>query len=612
MAFRIARVAVLALLLSPGGALAATIRSDLAEAYGAWQPPVVESSGPRAAAIGLDLQMPRHLGCVRTRDPSTGVTIRCVTDPEHGGARELLEQQRVVERGLRPILFMDLGSVVAMRLRDHLEQRFDQVDVDRGPIPVTVRLRYDIHNGRFGERDMRVELEAQLEGGSVQVVGHSRERLSPAHLAWFVPTVPLAGAGLIMLDRLDREAVAAQAVATIDAAAEQLAQALADQQLDSGLRPPPSEPKRPPAPPDSHQQDGREPAPEPVRPEPVVAEPEPAPEPVRPEPVVAALEPPSIPPNLELPRRPSRCSDLAASTLSSLASEAMMAFATRDRDGFERAADRAAQALPCVSEVVLPPQAAEFHRLVGLRAWYAGDPQGAELAFRASLALEPSYGLSDKVAPVGGGLRMSWDRAREAPRGRRMLVDEPEGARSWVDGRVSSDRAQDLPSLVQLGAPPDHVGWTGYLGPGGKLPGRRGGSALAMVPFAFIHSAEVASDDERWGLPGSGTTPAAMPPHVSPPPAPEPDPVRPSRRDDIAQLPAPTPRSARPLLTAAITSGSAAAVLYGTAHATRWRFDHSGPTEALMRTTNGCYLGSIGLGLTSATLTTLWLARRDK
>jgi hypothetical protein len=593
MASRIARFATLALLLWSSGASASALRVDLAEAYGAWQPPAPAAGADhRARAVGLDLQVPRHLGCVRTRDPSTGVTLRCATDPAHGSAQELSEQQRATERGVRPLLFLDLGSVVAMRLREHLELRFEQVDVDRGPIPVTVRLKYDVHNGRFGERDMRVELSAQLEQGPLLVQGHSRERLNPAHLAWFVPTLPLAGAGLIMLDRLDREAIAEQALRTIDEACAQLAEALVEQQRERGLRPPAlAEPAPPPSPAASPPS----PAPSPAAPPP-----RPAPSPAALEPAVASTRPePPLPP---LPKRPSRCEDTPAASLTSLTSEAVVAFVTHDDDAFERAADRAAQALPCVDEVVLPPQAAEFHRLVALRAWYAGDRQAAELAFRASLAVEPSYRLSEKVAPPGGGLRRAWERAQEAPRSRMMPLEGPEDVRAWVDGFVAEDRPMDLPALVQLGAPPDRVGWTGYLGPGGALPGPRGGSNLALIPFSFIRSASLGSEQARWGLPVAVEQPE--PPTAPPPRAPVPV-------EDLAALPPPT-APVQPLLTTAVATGSAAVVLYGTAHLARWRFDHHGPTQALMWTTNGCYLGSIGLGLTSATFTTLWLQRRER
>ena len=354
-------------------------------------------------------------------------------------------------------------------------------------------------------------------------------------------------------------------------------------------------------------------------------------------PVVAQPEPPPGP-KVKLPKRPSRCEDTTAARLSSLAGEAAVAFATHDPDAFEIAADTAARALPCVTEVVLPPQAAEFHRLVALRAWYAGDRQAAELAFRASLTLEPDYSLSRSLAPPDGGLRLAWDRAREAHRSRNMVVQGPEGARIWIDGSVAGERPMDLPSLVQLGTPPDYVGWTGYLGPGGALPGQRGGSSLAMVPFAFIRSAEVDSEAARWGQPEPAVAepePAEdFPPNplVSslpddepetsdterdpgegitssrPVPAPEPRVERePRRREDLARLPEPKPQRSEGMRNLALATGGAALALYGTAHATRWRFDHSGPTKPLMWTTNGCYLGSIGLGLTSVTFTTLWL-----
>jgi hypothetical protein len=569
----------LALLLAPSVALAGVIRADLAEAYGAWQPPEVElASGPHASAIGLDIQVPRHLGCVRTRDPSTGVTVRCATDPAHHSVRALGEAQRATEGGVRPIVFQDLGSVLAMRLRDHLEQRFAAVDVDRGPIPVTMRLKYDIHGGRFGERDMRVELEALLASGPVRVTGHSRERLPAVHLAWFVPTLPLAGTGLVILDRVDREAIAAQAVATVDDAAAKLAQALAEAQIERGLRPAPA----------------------------------PLPEP---QPLPAAEPAPSRAPALAvpLPKRPARCEGGSASRLSSLTSEAMVAFVTHDGEEFERASDRAAETLLCVDELLLPPQVAAFHRLVGLRAWYDGDRQAAELAFRASLALEPSFALPERVAPSGGPLRASWDRATEAPRSRSMTLEPPAGVRSWVDGGVSTSRPLDLPSLVQLGSPPDRVGWTAYLAPGARLPDRR---AAVVMPFAYIQAAPHGSADERWGLsedpfPDNPLIAEASDPQ--PPrrrPAPPPEPVAPPSGAELASAPAPRPQGGS-LLGASIGTGAAAAALYGTAVFTRTRFDRA-PSEGLMMTTNACYLGAVGLGVTSATLGTLHLTRRPE
>jgi hypothetical protein len=296
--------------------------------------------------------------------------------------------------------------------------------------------------------------------------------------------------------------------------------------------------------------------------------------------------------------------------------------------------------------VVLPPQVAEFHRLVALRACYAGDRQAAELAFRASLALEPSYRLSTKVAPEGGALRASWDRARDASRSRSLALQPPAGARAWVDGRVGSSRPMDLPTLVQLGTPPDQVGWTGYLGPGGALPGQRDGSTLALVPFAFIRSAEHSSEAARWGLPETVERLPAEPAVEPPQPAVEPDfppnplleadelevviededldaePAAPSRgerradrrqaRPDLVDAPVPTLQQPQRMRNLALATGGAAVLLYGSSHASRWRFDHDGPSPGLMVATNGAYIGSIGMGLTSATFTTLWLMGRSR
>jgi len=279
------------------------------------------------------------------------------------------------------------------------------------------------------------------------------------------------------------------------------------------------------------------------------------------------------------------------------------------------------------------PQAAEFHRLVAMRAYYAGDAAAAAQAFRAAQLLEPGYELPTKVAEEGSELREVWREVRRGWRPKRVDVGQAAGLEAWVDAKGSETRPLELPSIVQLGTADGQVGWTGYLAPGTALPGQPGGSALSMVPFAFIRSGPVDHEDQRWGLPlvvelepeaALASEPAPLPEPTADPVAEEPgddfvdnplllEPTTPAQ-PSIAELPAPVPapRGDGLLLAGAIASGVGAAALYGTAHVTRWRFDHNGPTQGLMRATNGSLVGAAGLGLTSATLTTVIALRRSK
>ncbi len=621
------RLCALCLLLAPRLAAATAVRADLAEALRSWEDTTPEGLPGPGSSIHLDLQVPRDMGCVRTPDPSTGMTLRCATDPGLGSAPALIYQQREVDRGLRPILFMDLGSALSQRLRAHLEQRYEQVSLDRGPIPVTARLKYDIHGGRFGERDMRVVLQAEIEGQIVEARGHSRQRLPAGHMAWYLPTVPLFGTGLVLMDRIDREAVAAQALFTLDQAAGRLAEQLSELALDGRAAPRPI--RRPePAP---------SPDPEPVEP---AREPAPPPEPEPEEPAVALVEQPEPPPVVKpprLPSAPSRCRSTAPRELSSLVQEALLGFATQDAPGFEAAAGQAARALPCVDQPLAPSQAAAFHRLVGLRAWYAGDQEAARVAFHAARILQPGFRLSGKVAPPEGDL---YALLSELPRVAATHSDPlgaPAGADAWLDGVLGAERPRDLPVVLQLGPGDGTVVWTGYLPPGVAVPGHRRRSLLASVPYAFIRTGQVGSEPERFGRPapkapptpqlhqqdqGREVTTAEDAPRQRPDPVSEPAPdpgpelaptLDPRPGPDLTlDPPAATARGETGLVVAAIATGAVAAGLYGTAHVTRWRFDHQGPTRGLLIATNSCMASSIGLGVVSVTFTTLALTRRRR
>jgi hypothetical protein len=284
--------------------------------------------------------------------------------------------------------------------------------------------------------------------------------------------------------------------------------------------------------------------------------------------------------------------------------EAMIAFATLDEDGFRASATKASAELPCLSELMPAGRVAAYHRMMGVRAFLDGDLTGSQRSFAASLAIEPSYVLSAKIAPEGGKLSRAYEAARSLSVSDAASFPVPRGPRTYVDAVVGNSRIPELPAIVQV-VDGGTTTLTVYVAGGAPMPSLTGGPAVAAVET-----------------------------HVTPPPPPvgddlpdDPDEVaegdlgdEPDEPDMVEDLDDPAPpvrvdRTEKPehepaephagghagmWVGAAACAGTAGA-LFATSALTRVSFDNN-PTAGKFTVVNGAYYGSVGAGALSLVL----------
>lgn len=300
------------------------------------------------------------------------------------------------------------------------------------------------------------------------------------------------------------------------------------------------------------------------------------------------------------------CQPTSSEQLSSTMQQALLDFATLDEESFYASTRQAKQALPCLNELFLPPNAAAYHRLMGLEAFFDGRDDDAVLAFRAALSIEPDYQLSSKLAPEGGKLYRLWSNAQSGPNPFIGSFSAPAGKYAYVDGVETRTYAEDLPNIVQYGPGDGSILWTGYVAANEKpptdLPGSGGGSAVASSsrskpapdPYAGLDDpkdddedlAATLDDDDRGSSSRSRENSSR-------------------ERDDLASAPKPVkqPREGGGkggLIAATAVSAVAAGGLYyaGTAFEKDYnRF----PTRQGYYLTNGSYFGAIGAGVLALT-----------
>ena len=278
------------------------------------------------------------------------------------------------------------------------------------------------------------------------------------------------------------------------------------------------------------------------------------------------------------------CQPVSSERLSSMMQEALLDFATLDEESFHASVQQANQALPCLDEVFLAPNAAAYHRLMALEAFFDGQDEAAVMAFRAAQRIEPNYEISAKLAPEGGRLHRLWLAAQEAPNPFEGSFRAPAGNYAFVDGAEGTVQAEDLPSIVQYGIGDGSVAWTGYLQPGETPPTSMPGVGLAVSQPEPVEQVEA---DE------SAVAVAEVEPRVAP--APEPVVATeewPSQRRNLGDVqPAEKTKGNGKggLIAATVVSGLAAGGLYGGATVLRSDYDRH-PTREGYLMTNGAFL----------------------
>ncbi len=268
------------------------------------------------------------------------------------------------------------------------------------------------------------------------------------------------------------------------------------------------------------------------------------------------------------------CQPVSAERVSSTMQQALIDFATLDEESFGIATQQVQDQLTCLDEILMPPNAAAFHRLMGLQAFFDGQDEAAVMSFRAAMHIEPEYTLPAKIAPEGGKLHRLWLEAKDGPSPYVGLFRAPGGMYAWVDGAEGTTQAEDLPSIVQYGIDTDDVSWTAYLQPGELPPTTMPGVGLTVTPAP---EPVVASADA------------------------------PTARPDLVDAAAPekTKSGGRGgLIAATVVSGVMAGGLYGGANYMRGEYDRY-PTRGNYLATNGAFYGAIGMGAATVTFGSL-------
>jgi len=159
------------------------------------------------------------------------------------------------------------------------------------------------------------------------------------------------------------------------------------------------------------------------------------------------------------------------------------AFAAMDLPGLTRARHEALHALPCLSERVTPPVAADFHRMMAMAAFTQGDERQVRAEFHAARRLDPGHQIPAAVAPAGHPLTLLYEAAVDDPETGRALeaVIPPEGGRAAVDGADNGLRAVGLSAIIQTFDPIGGLQRTVFVLPAEPTP------AFGPLPIEQAH-----------------------------------------------------------------------------------------------------------------------------
>jgi hypothetical protein len=156
--------------------------------------------------------------------------------------------------------------------------------------------------------------------------------------------------------------------------------------------------------------------------------------------------------------------------VSTMALEAEQAYTAAEARDLHSAIDDLRAAVSCLDEAMTPETAAAVHRAHALVADWEGDVNEAYGAWRAALLAEPGWEPPLELAPPGGALAETIERARGEGEPSRSTLDVPRGMALRLDGEPSWRRARGLPVVLQLIDGEGRPVRTEYLPAGVMLP----------------------------------------------------------------------------------------------------------------------------------------------
>ncbi len=127
--------------------------------------------------------------------------------------------------------------------------------------------------------------------------------------------------------------------------------------------------------------------------------------------------------------------------------QAERAFSALDIEGFQSSMDQAVFWVPCLSDPIPAENAAQFHRLQGLRQFVAGEETEAQASFRSARSAQPDYAFPAAVVPQGHAILDIYEGAAPSQREPAPL---PKDAELWIDGQQTQFWDPNSPLVMQL------------------------------------------------------------------------------------------------------------------------------------------------------------------
>jgi hypothetical protein len=158
----------------------------------------------------------------------------------------------------------------------------------------------------------------------------------------------------------------------------------------------------------------------------------------------------------------------AASLVESLAT-VEQAFVDFDKAAVAEGYTTASSQLRCLNEPLVADQAAHFHRVTGLVRFLEHQDEATRTAFAAARAIDPTFALSESIAPADHPLHDSYSAMDLAELPEEVLAPAAEG-QLLRDGRPAEMARRALPAIYQLVGADETLSWTVLVLPGDPLP----------------------------------------------------------------------------------------------------------------------------------------------
>jgi hypothetical protein len=164
-------------------------------------------------------------------------------------------------------------------------------------------------------------------------------------------------------------------------------------------------------------------------------------------------------------------------------------FLAMDGAVFSVAMDEASFMVPCLTELVTPALASQYHRLQGLNLFMSRNEERAKAAFAAARAANPQAELPLELVPEGHAIRELW--ATADPSGPSVRIGAPVTGYLSFDGETGDRRPQTRPTLLQVVSGEHTPTASVWLEPGDPLP------AYESIPLPVARDQQ----DQRFSLP---------------------------------------------------------------------------------------------------------------